>query len=406
MYFVTRRHRLIPLIELLLAAITISTLVYLIYRHSCESFLMAKHHYDVYDEELSHRELLVDNIVAFGTADSAHLPSHAATLHREYQIPQTKVNYLSEFRNLDKCPVSSEDVAAIGEAAPCYHKNTLLESLSSGGRIGLDSPYHSKSCGMWWYGTHELCNVLAKYSKVMFVGDDVLEDIFGGMMLLIREDAMYGAVRQWHYNSIEDMKCSCETAFRNHGLCESALVRSLKELTDYDTTLLKCPRAGVQMQMHYLPRYPLDPVEVNRFVMAATKDSDFDRRPIAVIYGHGHGSLFDKGATASWISTLRDMIHNAIPYDVPIYELFVTPGATGPQVSGFNTLTLGLKASQVFESAMRDWGRDVQMDVLGTWNATVQTSFSADGLHGGVQTNLLKAMMVLNWLDLVNNGSG
>ncbi|KAK9315923.1 hypothetical protein V1524DRAFT_476197 [Lipomyces starkeyi] len=388
------RRPLIPAIELLLVAVTIIELFYNIYSHSSAKVPVPDGHNRLYYGQFPIED-----------KDST-LCLDAAAFHREYHIPQPRVNYLSEFINLDKCPVLSEDVAAIGVAAPCTAKNALLDSLSSGGRIGLNAPYHSKGCEMWWYESEELCNVWAKYGKVMFVGDDVLEDIYGGMMVLVREDPLYGAVRQWSYSSNKDMDCACESVFTDHDRCESALVRSMKDITDYDRKLVKCkPKVGVKLQMHYLPRYPVDPVEFNRFVMAATEDSKFDRRPIAIIYGHGHGSLFDIGATASWISTLRDVVHNVIPYGSPIYELFVTPGATGPQVSGGKTLPLGLKASQVFEMAMRSWGREVKMDVLGTWNATVQTSFSADGLHGGIRVNLLKAMMITNWLDLVNPGS-
>ncbi|KAK9241411.1 hypothetical protein V1525DRAFT_10126 [Lipomyces kononenkoae] len=375
-------------IELLLAVLTITALCCVICNHSVGKRSFPHDHY-----YLRRGELPID------TTDST-VNLDAASFHREYHIPQTRVNHLSEFESLDKCTVLSEDVAAIGYTAPCIDKNALLDSLSSGGRIGLDAPYHSKGCQMWWYEAQELCNVWAKYSKVIFVGDDALEDVFASMAVLIRKDALNGAVR----DSKENMDCTCERALMDRYSCQSVFIRSMNDFTDYDQSLAKC-MPKVKLQMHYLPRYPVDPAAFNRFVMATIEDIELDRRPLAIIYGHGHGSLFDIGATASWISTLHDMVQNIIPYDGHVHELFVTPGATGPQVDSVDTLQLGLKASQLFEIAMRSWGREVNIDVLGTWNATVQTTFSEDGLHSGLRVNLLKAMMIANWLDLVNPGS-
>ncbi|KAK9365267.1 hypothetical protein V1509DRAFT_661040 [Lipomyces kononenkoae] len=388
---VTRRF--IQTIELLLAVLTTSALLCIIYH---QSFGQRSFPYDQY--YLRQGELPID-------ATDSMVNLDAAWFHREYHIPQPTFSYRSEYvKNLDECTILSEDVAAIGYTPPCISKNALLDSLSNGGRIGLNAPYHSKGCEMWWYEARELCSVWAKYSKVIFVGDDVLGDVFAGMMALIRKDKLDGAVRRWRYNSKKNKDCTCEREFIDHNLCQSVVIRNIKDITDYDPILVKC-MPKVKLQMHYLPRYPVDPVEFNRFVMTAAEDIQHDRRPIAIIYGHGHGSMFDIGATASWISTLRDMVQNIIPYDGLVHELFVTPGATGPQVSGVNTLQLGLKASHLFEIAMRSWGREENVDVLGTWNATVQTTFSADGLRSGLRVNLLKAMMIANWLDLVNPGS-
>lgn len=58
-----------------------------------------------------------------------------------------------------------------------------------------------------------------------------------------------------------------------------------------------------------------------------------------------------------------------------------------------------------FEAALHQHLVFRHIDMLGLFNMSVQTT-SSDGTHANMRTNLVKAMMVLNWLDWVGKEEG
>ncbi|KAK9468806.1 hypothetical protein V1512DRAFT_257936 [Lipomyces arxii] len=343
-------------------------------------------------------------------ADVTVLPLDDPVTFRNRRLPQERGDKLSRYLHLEQCPIASTDVAAEDFGPPCTNTKELLMSLSTGGRIGVDAPYHARKCAMWWYSTEELCSVLSKFRGIYFVGDTILSDVYGALMVLLREDPMFGAIKQWNYRASENAQCSCDQAFLNLH-CGASRISNINQIRDYDPTLIRCQQLfSPEIVMHRLPTAPVNEAELNKIVVSITANSAMDSRPIAVIFGHGHASNFDLFAAVGWVSSVRHAIKEATsptqsnPQSSPVFELFLTPGATGYQLSGPDILSLGVKAAQTFEMAISAWGKDVGMDILGTWNSTVQVSHSHDGLRTGLKPNMLKAMMTLNWLDLVNPG--
>ncbi|KAK9452883.1 hypothetical protein V1511DRAFT_463726 [Dipodascopsis uninucleata] len=328
--------------------------------------------------------------------------------HPNNRFPQEPGNILEHFKNQDKCSISSEDIIGYPSTPSCNNVNGLLSSMSNGGRIGLDAPYHSKDCSLWWHSTEQTCNVLSRFCRVIFIGDDMHSGIFGGLMTLLREDIAYGSVRRWDYKLYDQVDCFCDNAYHEDDLCRDIRIKSLKEIQDHDPDLIKCDRqlAGVQIEMITAPQYPISKAAKKQLTsLLSSADKYDDGRPIAVIYGAGQNSKFDAEYTASWLNNLHNTIKShTLSSDFKIFELFVTPGSTGHQVDGFNTLRMDMRAAKNFEIKMMEQTSNTTIDVLGTWNSTVQTSFSSSGLRSGLSTNLLKSMMVLNWLDVANPG--
>lgn len=113
------------------------------------------------------------------------------------------VNALARFKHQGPdCSVSSVDLyEARGEV--CSNRTTMLEAMSSGGRIGRDSPYTARGCDMSWYTTREVCEILGRFSQVVLIGDSMLRHIIGALNILIREDLGYGAVTDWNFSREE-----------------------------------------------------------------------------------------------------------------------------------------------------------------------------------------------------------
>lgn len=91
------------------------------------------------------------------------------------------------------CDVSSMDLHRPFDPV-CPDKDSVLEAMSGGGRIGKDAPYVPRHCDMRWYDTREACEILNRYSQVVLVGDSMLRHITGALNVLLREDLGYGGV--------------------------------------------------------------------------------------------------------------------------------------------------------------------------------------------------------------------
>ncbi|KAK9382161.1 uncharacterized protein V2V93DRAFT_366620 [Kockiozyma suomiensis] len=320
--------------------------------------------------------------------------------HRQSFTVQEERNYLANFSSLDSCFVSSNAIYGAAGKSPCYDSKSFIESVSSGGRIGVDAPYHCQGCALWWHSTEDICTILSRYEHILFVGDESIENVFGGLLSLLREDLMYGSLMPWAFiNDWQANECTCDKAFSSSA-CPVTRPTSVRQILDHNSNMIKCRGAPIaNVEIIRLPSLDLNANEESirevqtRLVRLIARDSN----PVAFIYSHG----FDLEIATTWLAHARDALVPCIPRAVTLHEIFLTPGASGPQVSNSKLATHGLQATQRFENGMRERARTVGFDVLGTWNATVQTRFLDDGLHNGVAVNLLKAMMVVNWLELV-----
>lgn len=85
--------------------------------------------------------------------------------------------------------------------------------------------------------------------------------------------------------------------------------------------------------------------------------------------------------------------------DVPP-RLWISPNAQGLHKNPFFVLGQNNIKLMNFERAMRAWLEPRGFDTLGIFNLTVQSA-SLDGTHASMESNLVKAQMVWNWLDWV-----
>lgn len=80
--------------------------------------------------------------------------------------------------------------------------------------------------------------------------------------------------------------------------------------------------------------------------------------------------------------------------------LLMTPNAAGVKKPDEWIVSQGNKALVRFENEMAVQAAKRRIDHLGTWNMSIQATLY-DGVHMDMRGNLLKAMMVLNWLNLL-----
>ena len=56
---------------------------------------------------------------------------------------------------------------------------------------------------MRWFSTEEICEILARFEKVIIVGDSMMRHVIGSINDMIRKDLVYGAVTDWNYSPVE-----------------------------------------------------------------------------------------------------------------------------------------------------------------------------------------------------------
>lgn len=165
-------------------------------------------------------------------------------------------------------------------------------------------------------------------------------------------------------------------------------------------------------------KFPIPSEELSRFrtQLPPTKPS----RPYAFIFGHGLWNDLDLQATLDWLDLILDTTLSQSPWLSPSSpptsstqsaherkhnagfwpRLFLTPNAAGPDKPDEWIQSQGNKALGIFE---QEAGIEVQrrgVEHLGTWNMSIQSN-KYDGVHVDLRGNLVKAMMVLNWLNML-----
>lgn len=119
---------------------------------------------------------------------------------------------------------------------------------------------------------------------------------------------------------------------------------------------------------------------------------------IAFVFGHGLWNDLDLQKTVNWMDTVLRTITGTIGRDWR--GLFVTPNASGKEKPDEYIVSQGNKALMLFEEAVGIEAAKRGIEHLGTWNMSIQSN-KYDGVHLDMKGNLVKAMMVLNWLNLI-----
>ncbi|KAI0172541.1 hypothetical protein GGR52DRAFT_572373 [Hypoxylon sp. FL1284] len=282
--------------------------------------------------------------------------------------------------------------------------------MSSGGRIGRDAPYAPRGCDMQWFTTWEACEILDRYAQVVLVGDSMLRHVIGALNVLIREDLGYGGVTDWNFSDEEKRRCFCNNQFDVRD-CSVQGIYSTADVVRHDPLSLVCPKVipdwSTDLRIETIVRYPIPDDERRRF------EEEIDPNPLqrkAFILGHGLWNDLKVDEAESWLDAVLDMIESRTGArtqlrgrsprrNLPV--LLMTPNASGDKKPDEWLVSQGNKALVRFEHAMAAQAARRRVDHLGTWNMSIQATLY-DGVHMDMRGNLLKAMMVLNWLNLLD----
>lgn len=284
----------------------------------------------------------------------------------------------------------------------CADKQSLLEAMSGGGRSGQDMPYMPRGCDMRWFNTKEICDILSRFERIHVIGDSLMLQLTVALHVLLRRDLVDGGRLAWMGNP-EGQDCQCSGTFNSSKCGWYSPVSSDLVWAD-DPTSMACPRDNsAKIDMSVVLNYPLKDAAFERPLSMIPEEKP--AKPHAFVVGHGLWNNCSIPLSQKWVDQLEDRFTEHAPWlKTPSnwLKLFITPNAAGLNKPQKYLAKQGNVALRRWELGMRDWViQEHHYDFLGMWNSTIQNS-SPDGTHAGMRGTLLKAMMVLNWLNALD----
>lgn len=157
------------------------------------------------------------------------------------------------------------------------------------------------------------------------------------------------------------------------------------------------PLSLITGAVEQIVRFPIPQEELDRLRTSVTSNTD---KVEAIVFGHGLWSNLDLKKSLDWFDTVLQATKNT--NTKRWHGLFVTPNAAGKEKPDDWIVTQGNKALMLFEEAIAIEAGKRGIEHLGTWNMSIQSN-KYDGVHLDMKGNLVKTMMVMNWLNLIEH---
>jgi hypothetical protein len=151
------------------------------------------------------------------------------------------------------------------------------------------------------------------------------------------------------------------------------------------------------LAVELIVRFPIPQDELDRLKTSVASNSD---KKEAIVFGHGLWSNLDLKKSLDWLDTVLQTVKSANRKQW--HGLFVTPNAAGKEKPDDWIVAQGNKALMLFEEAIAIEAGKRGIEHLGTWNMSIQSN-KYDGVHLDMKGNLVKTMMVMNWLNLIEH---
>ncbi|KAI9708900.1 MAG: hypothetical protein M1828_002572 [Chrysothrix sp. TS-e1954] len=347
--------------------------------------------------------LIPDSTSSDNTTSDGRLLAFPPPEDYSYRAPDSQDTFASyKYRNA--CNISSLDLH-LPFGPLCQTRQDMLNAMSWGGRIGHDAPYLPRGCDMRWFTTEEICEIMGRFSKVIIMGDSMMRHIIGSMNVLLRKDLGYGAVTDWNFSPEERQNCFCNYQF-NVKACSIQGIFKTSDVLAHDPESFQCPPDLVNLLIEVMVRFPIEENELAR--LREDIGPSKPERPIAFIFGHGLWNDLDLQAHTNWIDTILETIvgHNSYYARDDAFwpRLVVTPNAAGRNKPDEWLVSQGNKALSIYEDSVRIEDGRRGIEHLGTFNMSVQANMY-DGGHCDLRGNLIKAMMVINWLNMIDTSA-
>lgn len=155
--------------------------------------------------------------------------------------------------------------------------------------------------------------------------------------------------------------------------------------------------------VHWLAQWPLEQSLLDNFTASITNPSHPDGRSVFVL-GQGVWNSFVFKETRQWLHQIQDALLPSVPSYFATASgerfprLFISPDAQSEAKEELFAQKQNNIALQKFVHHLDPFLASEGYEHLAMYNMTVQDR-GMDGTHSSFEATILKAMMVLNWLD-------
>ncbi|KAK9475746.1 hypothetical protein V1514DRAFT_339171 [Lipomyces japonicus] len=331
----------------------------------------------------------------------------------------TARDYFEDFYGAQECQVSSSrlynpHVDADGNLIRkyCANKDALLGALSSGGRIGFNTPFHPLDCEYRWFQPEEICLILDRFDAIVFIGEQrMTSHVYAAFNSILRKNLAWGGLKNWELSEQLRQRCRCESQYINpqcaggaagtgdHYIADSTEILDAKEDGTKTGAPYVCNRVFhgiVNIKNEPVPQGVLD--DIDDIMTTYHKTS----KPVPVIFqaGLAHGFNWDR-TTKVMDAVLKQLDkHEPNPRHRPV--LWLGPTAAGHLKPPGAIIEQGNNALHHFSVELGKRANDRGFDVLNLYNFTLQSD-SYDGTMYGQDVSLTTAMMIFNWLSRVDS---
>ncbi|KAH8687862.1 hypothetical protein BGZ60DRAFT_18156 [Tricladium varicosporioides] len=271
----------------------------------------------------------------------------------------------------------------------CKNRAELVTAFGDGGRHGFDGPYVGKGCTYRWFPTQEICMILERFNALIFIGDELAQSTYAAFNILLREDLLYGGLQQWRMNEADKGICKCDGQFLRTECVEFGVknmedVRKNQDGGKGSSAVCNVPHAFL----------PLKTIPASSSFEDQFKELTYNKlnpwQPSPIIFSFSRSSSLSTIGTTAAIDELMAL---ALAAERNIPMLFL-----GPTIAG-----LGNGANiQVwkYQNEMVAVSEEKHFEMLRFFNLTIHAGM-VDGRNFGEKIALVQAMIVINWLAML-----
>lgn len=260
---------------------------------------------------------------------------------------------------------------------------------------------------MQWFAPDEICSILSRFDHLYTIGDSTMRQLAQALNVLMRADLVTGGRATWREGGSEKdpLDCRCQKVFEDPGCVWWSAINTADVLHG-DPKSIICKSRPALVSWSAILNYPIQEDLLHTLFEGVESKNKPTGRDVFIL-GHGLWNDLEVETTMSWIEQVEDAMAEEMPgYFAPHLDqklfprLFLSPSAQGegkPDVfhGAQNNIRVMRHTHEIGEFAQARG-----YDHLGMYNLTVQAT-SPDGTHLSLENNVMKAMMVLNWLNMV-----
>ncbi|RVX68039.1 hypothetical protein B0A52_08450 [Exophiala mesophila] len=237
--------------------------------------------------------------------------------------------------------------------------------------------------------------ILERFDSLIFVGDDSLQSIYNGFNILLRQDLIFGAMRVQEMESALRTQCWCDSQFTakacsRHFVTASHQVPKDVLAEDSVSFCRRTPHTFLRIDGNSMSSNTL-----NSFKMMIPSVPTSNYKAVPIILSLQPATCSQESASRALLEILG--LADESKRKTPM--LWVGPSAAG------HVEVKDRKGNQEiweFDRHMEHVALENDIEVLKMWNMTVQAE-SWDGVQFGEKVAVTQAMMLINWLSLLES---